>query len=66
MVWHTRKWGGLWSAVACTGGSLENYYCVKPAENSSAISVLVAVAYVVGQRGLKIHKKYETHMLGFS
>lgn len=46
---------GLLSAVAFTGGSLENDYCVKPAEGSSAISVLVAVVYEEGQRGLKIN-----------
>lgn len=46
---------GLLSAVAFTGGSLENGYCVKPAESSSAISVLVAIVYEVGQRGLKIN-----------
>lgn len=39
---------------------------MKPAESFSAISVLVAVVCEVGQRGLKIHKKDETHMLGFS
>lgn len=43
--------GGLWSAVTHTGGILENYCCVKPTESTSAISVLVAVAYEVGQRG---------------
>lgn len=48
--------GGLLSAVSFTGGSLENDYCVKPAESSSAISVLVAIAYEVGQRALKIDK----------
>lgn len=46
--------GALLSAVTFTGGSLEDDYGVKPAESSSAISVLVAVAYEVGQRGLKI------------
>lgn len=48
--------GRTLSAVTFTAGSLENYYCVKPAESSSAFSVLVAVAYGVGQRCLKIHK----------
>lgn len=48
--------GGLLSAVTFRDGFLENYYCVKPAESSSAISVLVAIAYKVGQRALKIDK----------
>lgn len=44
------------SAVTFTGGSLEDDYGVKPAESSSDVSVLVAVAYEVDQRVLKIDK----------
>lgn len=56
--WHvySRKWEGFeCNYLYCRFSG--NYYCMKPAESFSGISVLVAVVCEVGQRGLKIYNK---------